>query len=60
MAKNLPSTEGAGSIPDQGTCLQPKKKKKKERGPVGYKEIELLTEGSQLIDEGLLRRDFFF
>lgn len=54
----LPSTEeGAGSIPDQGTCLQPKKKK---RGPVGYKEIVLLTEGSQLIDEGLLRRDFFF
>ena len=57
MAKNLPSPEGAGSIPDQETCLQPKKKK---RGPVGHKEIELLTEGSQLIDEGLLRRDFFF
>ena len=26
---------------------------------MGYKEIVLLTEGSQLIDEGLLRRDFF-
>ena len=53
----LPLKAQAQSLIREHACSQ---KKKKKRGPVGYKEIELLTEGSQLIDEGLLRRDFFF
>ena len=52
----LPLKAQAQSLIRKHACSQ----KKKKRGPVGHKEIELLTEGSQLIDEGLLRRDFFF